>query len=455
MRVYLTNMGCKLNQAEIERFSRDFQGAGHEVVGSLTECDLHVINSCTVTHVAAREARKLARRAGRLEGHGRDGRIRTVLTGCYASAEPETAAELAGVDLVVTNDVKERLVELVHQALPELAPSSPAELEVPYLPLDVAGASGHTRAMVKVGDGCNMRCSFCIIPFTRGRESSRPIPEIVREVRELAAAGYREVVVTGVQISSYRWEGKRLHDLTAALLAETDIERLRLTSIAPWDFDPRLFDLFAEHKSDGRLCRHVHMSLQSGSTETLRRMRRPYSPAAYRQVMERIREHIPGVAVTTDVIVGFPGETDTEFEESLAFVEQMRFARVHLFPYSVREGTAGAALPDQIDPNVKRARMKRMLEVASAAEREFWRAHLGEAVEVLWESQRDGRWSGLTDHYIRVFARSSLDLQGAITSVRLVELEEGGVRGEVVGDLPGPLVAQRSGDSVRLPVVAG
>lgn len=415
MRVYFTNMGCKLNQAESEWLGRQFRCAGHEVVASLEECELHLINSCTVTHVAAREARKLARRGRRL-----DPNIRTVLTGCYASAEPEEAAALAGVDLVVPNEGKADLVAAVHRAMPEVVPTSPAELAVPYVPL----AFGHSRAMVKIGDGCNMRCSFCIIPFTRGQEESRSLPEVVDEVRQLVAAGHREVVVTGVQISSYRWQGKRLFDLAKALLDETTVERLRLTSIAPWDFDPRLFDLFA----DPRLCRHVHMSLQSGSTATLRRMRRPYSPAAYQQVAERIRRRIPGVAITTDVIVGFPGESAAEFAESLAFVERMAFARVHLFPYSVRQGTAAAELAERVTPPVQRERMAAMGEVAAASERRFCEQHLGETVEVLWESARHGVWQGLSDHYIRLFLRSDRDLRNGLRSVRLEALCEGGVR---------------------------
>ena len=414
MRVYFTNMGCKLNQAETERLGRQFRAAGHQVVAALEECDLHLINTCTVTHVAAREARKLARRGRRL-----DAKIRTVLTGCYASAEPAAAAALAGVDLVVGNERKERLVEAVHQAMPEVVPASPAELAVPYVPL----AFGHSRAMVKIGDGCNMRCSFCIIPFTRGQEGYRSLGDIVEEVRGLVAAGFREVVITGVQISSYRWQGRRLYDLTAALLAETAVERLRLTSIAPWDFDPRLFELFA----DPRLCRHIHMSLQSGCTQTLRRMRRPYSPAAYEQVAERVREHIPGVAITTDVIVGFAGESEEEHRTSLAFVERIGFARVHLFPYSPRQGTAAATMAGQVDPQTKRRRMAQMAEVADASERAFQRQHLGERVEVLWESARHGVWQGLTDHYIRAYLRSDQPLRNTLTRVRLAALCAGGV----------------------------
>ncbi|HEY4575583.1 MAG TPA: radical SAM protein, partial [Thermoanaerobaculia bacterium] len=210
MRVHLTHLGCKLNQAEIERLGRQFEAAGHRVVGSLAEADLHVVNSCTVTHTAARESRKAAGR-GRKAGRP----VRTVLTGCYASGSPEEAARLAGVDLVIPNAEKERLVDLVHAAFPE-----------EHVPVPCASHVSLTRALVKVEDGCNMRCSFCIIPFTRGAQRSRPATEVVAEVRELLGRGHREIVITGVQISAWRSEGGRLGDLVRAILDETEVPRL-------------------------------------------------------------------------------------------------------------------------------------------------------------------------------------------------------------------------------------
>ena len=418
MRVFLTNLGCKLNQAETERFARSFLAAGHELAPRLEDADLHVVNSCTVTHVAARDSRKTARRAGRLERP-----VRTVLTGCYVASNPEEAARLVGVDLVVPNDAKDELVNRVHAAFPEAVPDLSTDLPVPYVPLSF----GHARAMVKIGDGCNMRCSFCIIPFTRGRESSRSIPEVVEEVRSLARGGYREVVITGVQISSYRWNDVGLHELVSAVLAETEVERLRLTSIAPWDFDERLVAQF----EDPRVCRHVHVSLQSGSSATLRRMRRPYTAESFAALVGDLRRSIPGLAVTTDVIVGFPGEDETEFAESLAFVDEVGFARTHVFPYSTREGTAAASMPGEVSPPVKKERMASMLEVAALGAERFSERHLGETVEVLWEGERGGVWFGITDNYLRVSARSDEELRGRIAPVRLVALDGSGLVGEL------------------------
>lgn len=421
MRVHFTNLGCKLNQAEIERLAREMTAAGHRVVGSLEEADLHVVNSCTVTHVAARSSRKAAGRARRASLP-----VRTVLTGCHVSENPGEAARIAGVDLVVPNSEKDRLVARVHAAFPDALPEAPEpELPVPFVPLPF----GNTRALVKVEDGCNMRCSFCIIPATRGRQQSRSVAEVVAEVRGLVRTGYREIVVTGVQISAYRSEEVRLAGLTRAILQETDVPRLRLTSIAPWDLDEELLDLW----DDPRLCRHLHLSLQSGSTETLRRMRRPYTAESYLRLLERVRAAVPGVAVTTDVIAGFPGETDGEFEASLKTLEAAGFAKVHVFPYSARPGTEAETMPGHVSPDVKKERTERMLEAAARAEEAFRRAHLGTTATVLWEKPRDGVGQGLTDNYLRVLAEEGAALWNRFTEVELVGLAEDGVQGKVMG----------------------
>jgi threonylcarbamoyladenosine tRNA methylthiotransferase MtaB len=420
MRVHFTNLGCKLNQAEVERLGRGFEAAGHEVVGSLAEADVHVVNSCTVTHVAARESRKAAGKARR---SGRP--VRTVLTGCYATGSPVEAARLAGVDLVVPNAEKERLVESVLRAFPEIGPDSEP---IPCSPLP----AGPTRALVKVEDGCNMRCSFCIIPFTRGAQRSRPAREVVAEVRELVGRGYREIMITGVQISAWRSEGARLADLVRTILGETDVPRLRLTSIAPWDLDERLLDLWSS-PGGRRLCRHLHLSLQSGATAILRRMRRPYTAEGYLALLGRVRAALPGVAVTTDVIVGFPGETVDEFAESLATVEAARFAKIHVFPYSSRPGTTAEEMPDHVPPDEKKARMARMLAAADHAEREFQRAHLGSRQTVLWEKPKEGMGQGLTDNYLRVICEEGAGLWNRFSEVELTAIAAEGVAGRVVG----------------------
>lgn len=408
MKVCFTHLGCKLNQAEVERLARDFLAAGHRVVSSAAEADLHVVNTCTVTQIAARTSRKAAGRSVRSGA-------RTVVTGCYATEQPKGV----GVDLIVPNSEKERLLDLVQEAFPDL-----------LTPLDGGEEHfGHTRALVKVEDGCNMRCSFCIIPTTRGRQRSRPLAEVVEEVGSLVGSGYQEIVVTGVQISAYRDGANRLFELIGALLQQTAAPRLRLTSIAPWELDERLLGLW----SDRRLCRHLHLSLQSGSTETLRRMRRPYTADEYLDLLGRVRSAIPGVAITTDVIVGFPGETEIQFSESLATVEAARFAKIHLFPYSSRPGTEAASLPDQVQPEEKKARMERMQAVADRTERDFRLAHVGRRETVLWERPSHGMGKGLTDNYLRVRCPEGAGLWNRFSEVELVELAEDGLMGRLGG----------------------
>jgi threonylcarbamoyladenosine tRNA methylthiotransferase MtaB len=407
MRVAFSNLGCKLNQAELEDLAREFAGAGHQIVSSLQEAEVHVVNTCTVTEGAARDSRKTARR-----GRRQNPSLKTVLTGCYVAADPLAAAALAGVDLVVGNEDKERLVDRVIEAFPELAAEAAAS-DIPYMPL----AFGNARGLVKVEDGCDMRCSFCIIPTTRGPQRSRDPRAVVAEVQQMAAAGFPEVLMTGVQISAYRAAGLGLYELTARLLAETTVPRLRLTSIAPWQFDHRLLDLFV----GGRLCRHLHLSLQSGCDATLRRMRRPYSREEFAALVGQIRRRLPGVAITTDVIVGFPGETAEDFAASLAFVAAQDFSRLHAFPYSLRPGTTAAALPARVPPGEIKARMASMLSVARDSEARFARRQVGQMASVLWEGRRNGWWLGTSDNYVRVKMRSGGNLRRRLTRALLLD----------------------------------
>lgn len=431
MRVYFTNLGCKLNQAELEQLARRFRNAGFSIASELSEAELHVVNTCTVTHVAARDSRKTARRGRRLNPE-----LRTVLTGCYVTADPEEAATLAGVDLVVANADKEALLDSVRDAFPDRVPIAPqsTRLPIPFVPLEF----GNSRALVKIEDGCDMPCAFCIIPQTRGQQRSRPFDTVLREVTDLSGGGCGEVVITGVQISSYRSGSKRLFDLVEQLLVSMDRTRLRLTSIAPWQFDRRLLGLF----EDSRLCRHLHFSLQSGCTQTLKRMRRPYGARDFESLVDEVKREIPGIAITTDVIVGFPGETDEEFDESLRFVEQLKFARIHAFPFSSRPGTEAASLPDQVPHTVKRQRMARMLKVAEQSSTRFEGHHLGSEVEVLWESSRDGLWQGTTDNYIRVLKESVEPLANQLRRERLQEATARGVLCQPTEPVQAPFESQ-------------
>ena len=413
MRFAFTSLGCKLNHAEVQAYARQLRELGHTVVPSLDEADVHVVNTCTVTHAAARDSRKAARRGGRVGG------VKTVLTGCYASDEASEAASLPGVDLVVDNLDKDDLVRrmVVGLGLPVAAPhpnpAVPATFEL-------------TRGMVKIEDGCDWHCAFCIIPSTRGEQRSRSPEDVLREVQLLCTAGYQEIVLGGVQISSYRSDGVRLTDLTRRVLDETRVKRLRLTSIAPWQFDRRLLALF----EDDRLCPHFHLSLQAGCDATLGRMQRPYRTDTYRKLVDDIRRQVPGVAITTDVIVGFAGESESDFVTSLDYVRAIGFSGVHVFPFSRRPGTEAAAMatPD-LPVDVLKDRVARMREVGRASQRAFWTSRLGQSASVLWERRRRGEWTGLTRDYLRVYAPvdSDRDLHNVVAPAVLSRVRDDGI----------------------------
>ncbi len=422
-RVFLDFVGCRLNEAEIEHLARQFAARGDTIVRHAAEADLIVINTCAVTGEAARKSRHLIRRAGRMNPNAS-----LIATGCYAELEPQRVAALPHVARVVGNPHKDRLVALVTG---EDTPDYEREpLQRDPLP---PGTLGHTRAFVKVQDGCDNRCTFCVTTLVRGPGRSRPLQEVVEEVNLLAALGYNEVVLTGVHLGSYgRDSGSSLPELVRALLERTTIPRLRLSSLEPWDLSPSFFDLW----QDSRLCPHLHLPLQSGCDATLRRMARRTTQAAFAALVEAARARIPDLAITTDIIVGFPGETEAEFAESLRFVEAMQFARLHVFPYSPRPGTAAAHMPHQVPEEVKRERKAQMLALSERLERAFQQRHIGQVAGVLWESARAATpqgfvWAGYTGNYLRVVTTSPQMLGNTITAARLVGIAQGEMLAEV------------------------
>ncbi len=397
------------------------------MVGRGEEADLCVLNTCAVTHVAARKSRQAIRRLRRAHPSAR-----LVVTGCYAEVDT-----IEGADQVVGNGRKEHLVELALEAEERAAGSSG-----PHLLFSIPVPDGHTRAFVKIQDGCDNRCAYCIIPLARGRQRSRPQADVLAEIEARLAAGYKEVVLTGVHIGAYgRDDGQHtLWSLIETILSRTEAPRLRLSSIEPWDFEAAHLHLW----EDSRLCRHLHLPLQSGCDATLRRMARHYTTADFAALVTAARQAIPDLALTADLIVGFPGETAEEFERSLRFVEEMNFARLHVFRYSARPGTAATTMPAQVPPGTIRARSQSMLRLAQRSAATFRRSFLGRTMAVLWEERRrDGRWLGLTDNYIRVETRSKTDLANTLTATRLVALTDKGMQGEIV---QGPDEGLGSGD---------
>jgi threonylcarbamoyladenosine tRNA methylthiotransferase MtaB len=433
VKVYLQSLGCKLNQSELEALACQFVQAGHTVVGTAREADLCVLNTCAVTHTAVGKSRQAIRRLRRANSD-----TRLAVTGCYAQMWPQEIRALGSVDLVVGNEDKEQLVEQVERELGikseglgrAWVPSPDSRLPIPQ---------ARTRAFVKIQDGCDNHCTYCIVRVARGRQRSRPQRDVLAEVEARVAAGYQEVVLTGVHIGAYGRDrecqgDESLRALVEAILMRTNVRRLRLSSIEPWDLDPACLRLWQVP----RLCRHLHLPLQSGCDATLQCMGRGYTANQFAASIEAAREAIPDVAITTDVIVGFPGESEAEFTESLHFVEAMGFARTHVFKYSARPGTPAATMPDQVPPLVKKARSRAMREVGRHSAEAFWRAFLGHTMEVLWEGQTKGSksgqkalWSGLTDNYLRVRTQGGTDLSNTITRTKLVALTGDGMWGKV------------------------
>ncbi|HEX5414767.1 MAG TPA: tRNA (N(6)-L-threonylcarbamoyladenosine(37)-C(2))-methylthiotransferase MtaB, partial [Chloroflexota bacterium] len=418
---------CKVNQADSDQWLRQFVERGYEVVDFDQSADAYIVNTCTVTHVADRKSRQLLRHARRQNPAGL-----VVATGCYASVAPDDIARMSEVDLIVGDADKARLVDLVHERL-EGDDERPLETANGLL-------GPRHRAFVKVSDGCNKFCAFCIVPYARGRERSTDPDAVVARVQELVQGGFREVVLTAVHMGTYGHDlapPTTLQTLVSRVLEAAPVERLRLSSIEPEDFPREILALW----SNPRLCRHFHLALDSGCDTTLQRMRRRYRAAEYRALVEEIRSAVPDVAITTDVMVGFPGETAEEFAESQRFVEEIGFAGIHVFPYSSRRRTTASKLPNHVDPAVKKERTEAMLRTAEESANRFRAAFLGRTVPVLFEGGAVGfdgttRWEGLTDNYLRIRVASTGDLTNQLLPTRLTTLTEEVIKGEVVGPVP-------------------
>jgi threonylcarbamoyladenosine tRNA methylthiotransferase MtaB len=429
MKVYLETLGCRLNLSEMETLGRRLAAAGHQLVESPEQADVCVLNTCAVTGEAARKSRQLARRLARANPE-----TRLALTGCYATLAPDLVASLPNVALVVDNRDKDILHELLQPWSRELDGESYRRLapeSTPYRP-------SRTRAFVKVQDGCNNRCTFCIVTVARGQERSRPIAELVAEVQQLRAEGLQEVVLTGVHLGGYGSDlGSSLHDLVVALLRHSDLPRLRLSSLEPWDLAPQFFDLWP--LSQGRLCPHLHLPLQAGCDRTLRRMGRRSNTADFHSLVAAARARIPDLVLTTDIICGFPGESEADFQESLRFVEAMGFGHVHVFPYSPRPDTAAAAFAGQVPVEERRRRVAAMQALARRSGHGVRRGFLGQVRPVLWEEREsqpeNGRaaWTGLTDNYLRVrtMVDASASLANRITPARLLSLNGTALEAEI------------------------
>ena len=430
MRIYLHSIGCRLNQSEIETMGRQLLAQGHEIVADAGQADKVIINTCAVTAEAARDARAQTRRI-----HRANAAAEILLTGCYATIAPEELAQVEGAGPVVVNRDKPRLVQLIDPAIDVNAPVYDRE---PLLREFAAGAAGNTRAFVKVQDGCKNRCTFCVTTVARGDSVSRHAADVVAEIQALAQAGYQEAVLSGVHLGSYGHDLGRpagLRDLVRLILTHTDIPRLRLSSLEPWDIAPDFFALW----ENPRLLPHLHLPLQSGSDPILRLMARRTTRADFRALVDEARAAIPDLSLSTDLIVGFPGETEAHFRASLDYVAEMAFSRLHVFTYSPRPATAAARMPAQVAKAEKKARTREMIALGEEMGLAFHRRYEGGVRAVLWEQavaadERGLIWRGYSDNYIRVEAHGPADLLNRVTPVRLGAATAQGMGGAVLLD---------------------
>ena len=418
--VSILTLGCKLNQSDSEAIARRLAGEGVRVTDRPARgAQAVVINTCSVTHVADRKARHMVRLARRLSP---DSQI--VLTGCYAATAPADIAEITGADVVLRNADKPLIAV---RLLEHLAARGDPAGGCPTHPRDAL----RTRAFIKIQEGCNELCAFCIVPYTRGREVSVPIERVVEQVQARETEGVVEVVLTGTQLGNYGrdlgWPEQGPRRLLEALLEQTSVRRIRLSSLQAQDIHAELLCLWG----DPRLCPHFHLPLQSGSDRVLSAMRRRYTAAQYLASVEAIRANAPDVAITTDVIAGFPGETEEDFQSTLDVCREAGFAAMHCFPYSKRPHTGAEKMAGHLAPEVRRERLERLLEVARETSERFRRAQLGATMDVLWEQESGGRWQGLTGNYIRVYTAANEDLTNMLLPTRLEWLESEGVQGTI------------------------
>lgn len=396
MKIFLDSIGCRLNQSEIETIARQFVLSGHEITDNPANADVTVINTCAVTAAAASDSR------GKIRHAQRAGCPTVLVTGCWSNVDPDGAANLAGVHSVVRNEDKDYLVRDFLSLTPEVFDNLTLA-DNPRMALP--GRQQRTRAFIKVQDGCDNFCTYCITRIARGKARSSSVEQILYDIHAAERADVKEVVLTGVHLASWGQDFNpplHLKDLMETLLRRTTIPRIRLSSLEPWDLNDDFFELFR----DPHICPHLHLPLQAGNDTVLKRMARKITTEEFTALVESVRGVVPDIAITTDIIVGFPGETEAQFEEGLRYVESVDFAGGHVFTFSARQGTPAAKYPDQLTKEVKKERNARMRVVVQKSADAYHQRFIGSTQEVLWESGKKTKsgWlmSGLTRNYLRV-----------------------------------------------------
>mgnify|MGYP002622363684 CR=1 FL=1 len=423
-------MGCKVNQYETEAISKLFQTSGYEIVDDINAADIIVVNTCAVTSLSSQKSRQIIRRAIRANPNA----IMCVM-GCYAQNSPKEISSIDGVDIVLGTADRMKIVEFVEEAIKnrgnkilsvdDVETISEFE-ELPHTPQ-------RTRAFLKIEDGCNNFCAYCIIPYLRGRVRSRSLENIRAECIQLAQNGYREIVLTGIHIGAYGQDFKNkitLVDAVKTVLEAANPYRLRLGSIESAEMSDELIDLM---KSDERICNHVHLPLQSGSDEILKLMRRPYTTKNFDMLTEKLIKKIPNISIGTDLIVGFPNETDKNFDETLDFIKSQPFSKIHVFPFSAREGTLAATMNNQIPAQIKKLRANQALEISTSKEKIFAEKLIGTTVEIIAETETDNLIDGLTKNYVRVYIPADSEIKsGDIVKVKVEKIFRNGIFGNKI-----------------------
>jgi len=439
-------LGCKLNQYDTQALMELFRERGYTIVDFPQRADVYVINTCTVTGTGEKKSRQAINRAVRSNEEAI-----VVVTGCYAQTSPGEVAGIDGVDLVIGTQDRARIVDLVEDIAlmhgPKVVVGDIFQARE-FEELPVKEFTGRARAVVKIQEGCNQFCTYCKIPYARGPSRSRSMAAVIDEVRRLADQGFKEIVLTGIHLGFYGRDLEPPVSLAQVLRELHRIEglaRIRLGSIDAPEIDDELIGVLRDYP---KACPHLHIPLQAGHNEVLKRMRRPYTVEEYRQVVAKVRENIADVSITTDVIVGFPGETDDQFEAALRFVEEMAFSRLHVFRYSPRRGTPAARFPNQVPVTVKNERSRRMIQLGRELSRAFHQNLVGSRVEVLWEeggiNGQDDLWQGHTANYVMVKARRGGGSPGDMETVFVTGADEEGIWGTVVEQLNGENAEQQA-----------
>lgn len=428
MKIAFYTLGCKVNSYETQETAELMKSAGYEVVGSDADADVYIVNSCTVTAESSRKSRQALRRL-----RGEHPNAVTVLTGCYAQAFTEEASEKSDADIIVGNKARSELPRLID----EFIKTKKRAVEVPpHLKNDVFEGraihdfDGHTRAFIKIQDGCNRYCTYCIIPKSKGFSRSKPLEDIKREIKDLASHGYKELVFVGINLSSYGTDiGLNICDALDEAEKTDGIERIRLGSLEPDHITDEVIERLSKMS---KFCPQFHLSLQSGCDSVLKRMNRHYTAAEYRELCLKLKKAFRDLSLTTDIIVGFPGETEEMFDETVNFAKEIRFMKVHVFPYSPREGTPAASYPDQVPNGTKAERCRRLQTECDAVREEILASYKNRILPVLFETPKENIQHGYTENYLPVRVPSLVTLTGEIRNVRILSANSDGCVGELV-----------------------